>query len=89
MEKKLNDIGYPYAHKHIAYEHISHAMLTELPWIYKMAFKCQRIARKVAKTNALGFSTYLLSATLSGLGIYLGTKVKDSIVSKKLVTENK
>lgn len=42
MEKKLNDIGYPYAHKHIAYEHISHAMLTELPWIYKMAFKSER-----------------------------------------------
>ena len=47
------------------------------------------LARKVAKTNALGFSTYLLMATLSGLGIYLGTKVKDSIASKKLAAENK
>jgi len=47
------------------------------------------LAKKVAKTNALGFSTYLLMATLSGFGIYLGTKVKDSIASRKLVAENK
>ena len=42
MEKKLTDIGFPYPHKHIALEHISHAMLTELPKIYKMAFKSER-----------------------------------------------
>lgn len=47
------------------------------------------LAKKVTKTNALGFSTYLLLATLNGLGIFLGTKVKDSIASRKLVTENK
>lgn len=47
------------------------------------------LAKKVAKTNALGFSTYLLVATLSGLGIYLGTKVKDAIASRKLVNESK
>ena len=46
------------------------------------------LARKVAKTNAFGFSTYMLIATLSSLGIYLGTKVKDSIAHKKLVAEN-
>ncbi len=46
------------------------------------------LAKKVAKANTLGFSTYLLMATLSGLGIFLGTKVKDSIASKKLATEN-
>ena len=43
------------------------------------------LAQKVAKSNLLGFSTYLLAATLSGLGIYLGTKVKDSIAHKKQV----
>ena len=42
MEKKLNEIGFPYTHKHIAYEHMSHAVLTRLPWIYKMAFKSER-----------------------------------------------
>ena len=42
MEKKLIEIGFPYYHKHIAYEHMSHAVLTRLPWIYKMAFKSER-----------------------------------------------
>lgn len=42
MEKRLTEIGFPYPHKHVAYAHMSHAMLTELPWIYKMAFKSER-----------------------------------------------
>ena len=42
MEKKLTEIGFPYPHRHIAFEHMSHAMLTELPWIYRMAFKSER-----------------------------------------------
>ena len=42
MEKRLTEIGFPYPHKHVAYEHMSHALLTRLPWIYKMAFKSER-----------------------------------------------
>ena len=42
MEKKLTEIGFPYSHKHIAFEHMSHAVLTRLPWIYRMAFKSER-----------------------------------------------
>ena len=42
MEKKLTEIGFPYPHKHIAFETISHAMLTKIPWVYKMAFKSER-----------------------------------------------
>ena len=42
MERKLNEIGFPYPHKHIAYEHISHAAITKLPLIYKIAFKSER-----------------------------------------------
>ena len=42
MEKRLTEIGFPYSHKHVAYEHMSHAVLTRLPWIYKMAFKSER-----------------------------------------------
>jgi hypothetical protein len=42
MEKKLTEIGFPFPHKHIAFEHMSHAMVTSLPWIYKMAFKSER-----------------------------------------------
>ena len=42
MEKKLTEIGFLYPHRHIAFEHMSHAMLTELPRIYKMAFQSER-----------------------------------------------
>lgn len=42
MEKKLTERGFPFPHKHVAYEHISHAMLTKLPWIYKLAFRSER-----------------------------------------------
>ena len=42
MENKLESIGFPYRHKHIAFDHISHAMLTELPAIYKLAFRSER-----------------------------------------------
>lgn len=42
MEKKLMEFGFPYPHKHIVFEYMSHAMLTELPWVYKIAFKSER-----------------------------------------------
>ncbi len=42
MEKKLKETGYLFPHKHVAYEHMSHAVLTALPWIYKLAFKSER-----------------------------------------------
>ncbi len=42
MEKKLTESGFPFPHKHVTYEHMSHAVLTKLPWIYKMAFKSER-----------------------------------------------
>lgn len=46
------------------------------------------LVKKVSKTNALGFSTYVGLASLSSLGIYLGTKVKDAIAKPKLVEQN-
>lgn len=42
MEKKFTEINFPYAHKHVAYEGMSHALVTELPFIYKLAFKTER-----------------------------------------------
>ena len=42
MERKLTEIAFPYPHKHVAFEYMSHAMLTEIPWVYKMAFKSER-----------------------------------------------
>ena len=47
------------------------------------------LAKKVAKTNAFGFATYALLATLSSVGIYLGVKVKDSIAHKTPINTNK
>ncbi len=45
------------------------------------------LAKKVAKTNALGFSTYVLAAALSGLGACLGSKARDYIAGRKPVEE--
>ena len=42
MEKKLKESGFPYPHKHIAFDHMSHAAITNLPWIFRMAFKSER-----------------------------------------------
>lgn len=42
MENKLTEINFPYPHKHIVYENMSHAAITKLPWIYKMAFRSER-----------------------------------------------
>ena len=51
MEKNLTEIGFPYPHKHIAFEYMSHAMLTELPWVYRMAFKSERQHPKECETD--------------------------------------
>lgn len=42
IEKKLNETGFAYPHKHIAFEHMSHAALTTMPRIYRLAFKTER-----------------------------------------------
>ena len=42
MDNKLSETGFPYEHKHVAYENMSHAMITTIPFIYKMAFKSER-----------------------------------------------
>jgi dienelactone hydrolase len=42
MEERLTEVGFPYKHKHVAFEYMSHAMITRIPFIYKMAFKSER-----------------------------------------------
>ncbi len=42
MENKLNEVNFPYEHKHVAYENISHALLATLPLSCKLAFKSER-----------------------------------------------
>lgn len=46
------------------------------------------LAKRVSKTNKLGFATYAATAALTSLGIYLGTKVKDAIAHKKAKESN-
>ena len=60
MEKKLTEIGFPYTHKHVAYEHMSHALLTRLPWIYKMAFKSERQHTEECKRDREALAKELL-----------------------------
>lgn len=42
IEKKLVDSGFRYPHKHVAYEHISHAMTTKVYWLWKLGFRSER-----------------------------------------------
>ena len=51
MESKLTEIDFEYEHKHVAYENISHAMITDLPFIYKLAFKSERNNSKGCKED--------------------------------------
>ena len=61
MEKKLTESGFPFLHKHVAYEHISHAMLTKLPWIYKLAFKSERSHPKKCEEDRKALRKELLA----------------------------
>ena len=42
IEKKLAETGFPYEYKHVAYEYMSHALVTKLPLIYKFGFRSER-----------------------------------------------
>lgn len=61
MERKLTEINYPYPHKHVAYKHMSHAVLTKLPWIYKMAFKSERQHPEDCKSDREALKQELLN----------------------------
>lgn len=42
MEKKLTDAAFPFAHKHIAFPNLSHAMMIDGSPMYKLFFKSER-----------------------------------------------
>ncbi len=42
MKQTLNKAGFPYPHKHVAYKYMSHAMMTEIPFFIKLAFKTEQ-----------------------------------------------
>lgn len=42
IEKRLKDNAFHYPVRHIAFDHMSHAALTDISWIYRLAFKAER-----------------------------------------------
>lgn len=46
LEKRLQEKEFAKPFKHIAYPTMSHAMLTEISWLYKLAFKTERQNKK-------------------------------------------
>ncbi len=51
MEKRFAENNFPYVYKHVAYEHISHALLTRPPFLYRLAFKAERNNAKACKSD--------------------------------------
>ena len=42
MEKRLSEVSFPYAHKHIAFPYLSHVMITNSSQLYKLLFKIEK-----------------------------------------------
>ncbi len=42
MEKHLSEVSFPYAHRHIAFPHLSHVMITKSSPLYKLLFKIEK-----------------------------------------------
>lgn len=42
IENRLTALQFAYPHKHVVYAHMSHAMVTRLPLIYRLAFAAER-----------------------------------------------
>lgn len=42
IEEKLSEASFGFAYKHIAYENMSHAAITEVSWVIKLVFKSER-----------------------------------------------
>ena len=42
IDKKLSSVSFPYIHKHLSLEYMSHAALTDVSWLIKKGFKTER-----------------------------------------------
>ena len=60
IEKKLEESGFPYQYKHVVYENMSHALITKLPFIYKMAFRAERTNAKACALDRENMKKELL-----------------------------
>lgn len=61
MDNRLSEIRFPYAHKHVAYESMSHALVTKPPFIYKLAFRTERNDAKGCKADREALKKELLN----------------------------
>lgn len=61
MEKKLTDAAFPFAHKHIAFPNLSHAMMTDDSPMYKLFFKSERQHPKECTTEREQLKKEILS----------------------------
>ncbi|MBR4782010.1 MAG: hypothetical protein IK014_11755 [Lachnospiraceae bacterium] len=60
IEKRLQEQGFVYPVKHIAYEHMSHAMMTRIPWWIKLVFKTERQYPKKCKIERSNMAEELI-----------------------------
>ena len=60
IEKRLQEHEFVYPVKHIAYEHMSHAMMTRIPWWIKLAFKTERQYPKECKIERSNMAEELI-----------------------------
>ena len=60
IEKRLQEQGFVYPVKHIAYEHMSHAMMTRIPWWIKLVFKTERQYPKECKIERSNMAEELI-----------------------------
>ena len=63
MEKYLKEKEFSYPYKHVAFETMSHAMLTEIGPIYKLAFKTERQNRAKCAKERIQLKNELLDWT--------------------------
>jgi len=49
IERRLNKSHFPFSYKHIAFQHISHIMTTEISSVMQMLFKSERKDREQCK----------------------------------------
>lgn len=60
IEKRLQDSNYPYKYKHIVFPTMSHAMLTDISWVYKIAFKTERQNKEKCKEERMQLAEEIL-----------------------------
>jgi BAAT / Acyl-CoA thioester hydrolase C terminal. len=61
IDDKLNSVSFPYTHKHVALEYMSHAALTHVSWLIKKGFKTERQNPKECANDRIKMKQEILS----------------------------